>query len=385
MDNSLIQPDQDLAIWAIIFLAVTIGFWAEQKKWGASISGAVVTILVTFVLSNLAIIPTNAPTYDLVWSFLVPFSIPLLLFNVNLRQIIKESGRLLIAYLLGTVGTILGTAIAYYLVPLGELAHKLAGVFSATYIGGSVNFFATAKTIGLDLESGDLLAAGTAADNLVMILFFLILFTLPSLATVQKIFPNNYHHHELKVQATQIEQSASRSKSKSLVLEMSQALAISAVVGVVAMIISNLFAIPRASILVATILIVTLATVFPQYLSKLTVAEDIGNLLMQIFFAVIGASANIWIVLKFGPILFIFAGVILSIHLSFLLITGKILGLEIEELVVASNANLGGPTTAAAMARAKNWQNLITPAILCGTLGYASATFIGVALTTLLS
>lgn len=40
---------------------------------------------------------------------------------------------------------------------------------------------------------------------------------------------------------------------------------------------------------------------------------------------------------------------------------------------------MGGPTTAAAMAVARRWQNLLIPAILCGTLGYAVATFIGVA------
>lgn len=105
---------------------------------------------------------------------------------------------------------------------------------------------------------------------------------------------------------------------------------------------------------------------------------------MQIFFAAIGASANIWKVLEFGPILFLFAAAILTIHLLFLLVAGLLLRLDIAELVVASNANLGGPTTAAAMAKAKNWDKLVTPSILCGTFGYAIATFIGVALGNLL-
>ena len=71
--------------------------------------------------------------------------------------------------------------------------------------------------------------------------------------------------------------------------------------------------------------------------------------------------------------------VILTVHLSFLLLAGKLFKLDLAEIVIASNANMGGPTTAAAMAVARKWKALVIPAILCGTLGYAVATFIGVA------
>ena len=43
----------------------------------------------------------------------------------------------------------------------------------------------------------------------------------------------------------------------------------------------------------------------------------------------------------------------------------------------ASNANVGGPTTAAAMASSKRWKSLVLPALLTGVFGYTIATFVG--------
>ncbi len=114
-------------------------------------------------------------------------------------------------------------------------------------------------------------------------------------------------------------------------------------------------------------------------MSKIRGANRIGTLLMQIFFATIGASANIGVVLRVGPVLFLFAALILLVHLAVLLLAGRLFRLDLAELVIASNANMGGPTTAAAMAVARRWQKLVLPAILCGTLGYAIGTFVGVA------
>ena len=84
-------------------------------------------------------------------------------------------------------------------------------------------------------------------------------------------------------------------------------------------------------------------------------------------------------VIIINPVLFFFAAVILLVHLIFILAAGKLFKLDLAEIVIASNANMGGPTTAAAMAVARKWKALVIPAILCGTLGYAVATFIGVA------
>jgi uncharacterized membrane protein len=47
---------------------------------------------------------------------------------------------------------------------------------------------------------------------------------------------------------------------------------------------------------------------------------------------------------------------------------------------MASNANVGGTTTAAAMAIAKVWKDLIGPILVVGTLGYLIGNYVGTTL-----
>jgi len=98
------------------------------------------------------------------------------------------------------------------------------------------------------------------------------------------------------------------------------------------------------------------------------------------FFAASGAAGSIGLVLKSAPTLFLFSALQIAIHFGFLMSIGKfIFKLQSKELYLASNANVGGPTTAAAMATAKEWTRLTLPALLVGILGYATATPIALA------
>jgi uncharacterized membrane protein len=375
-ETTLITSEQHWILWAILFSVGAFGLWAEKTKWGSKLSAVVISILGTFILSNLSIIPTSAPSYDIVWSYLVPLAIPLLLFKANLKKIIEEAGPTLLAFVFGGVGTIIGTILAFNIVPLGEHAWQLAAIFSSTYIGGSMNYVAAAEAV--QLHAGDLLTAGIAADNLVMAVYFLILFALPSLKILQKFYPNrrlNQNNNE-----EELEDKTHQESNKLSLMDLAKSLSIGFIICAVGFALADLTGIKGTGILIITALVVIAATAFPKQMSEIKGADQIGTLLMQVFFAAIGASANIMIVLKYGPVLFAFAALILTVHLLFLLLAGYIFKLDLAELVIASNANMGGPTTAAAMAVARKWKTLVIPAILCGTLGYAIATFIGVAL-----
>jgi len=373
--HAIIGPEQAWMLWAVLILSATFGIWAEQyTKWGNKLSAVVISILITFLLSNLYIIPTKAPTYGIVWSYLVPLAVPLLLFKANIRRIIQEAGPTLVAFGIGSVGTLVGTYIAFKTIPLGAEGWKLAGIFSSTYIGGSMNYVATSEA--LHLHSSDLLTAGVAADNLVMTLYFLILFALPGIGFLRKHYKNVHQQNAENMQeAESFEEDTDENPN---LLDMGKALSIGLLAAAISFYLQHLIGIQGSAILIITLLVVAVATLFPKQMNAIRGADQIGTFLMQIFFAAIGASANILVVLKVGPILFLFAGLILFVHLIFILIFGRLFNLDLAEIVIASNANMGGPTTAAAMAVGRRWKTLVIPAILCGTLGYAIATFIGV-------
>ncbi|CAN0386505.1 unnamed protein product, partial [Scytosiphon promiscuus] len=85
-----------------------------------------------------------------------------------------------------------------------------------------------------------------------------------------------------------------------------------------------------------------------------------------------------------APAVFVFASLALAVHVAFMAIGATALnrccgaGLSIDDLIVASNANIGGPSTAATFAGLIGKADLVIPAAVWGTVGYAIATSLGV-------
>ena len=129
--------------------------------------------------------------------------------------------------------------------------------------------------------------------------------------------------------------------------------------------------------LLITTLTVAAASIFPRFMGSLNGGKELGTLAMYVFFVVIGLSASIATVLRQSPLLLLYAAIILAVNLVVTLVVGRLTGHPLEVLLVAANANTGGPTTAAAMAVGKGWSTLVLPAVLVGVWGYVIASYIG--------
>lgn len=343
--------------WLILLVAAIVGLWLERTKAGSVISGVVLTMIIAFVLSNTIKAP-GAHVNGLVWGYIVPVAIPLLLFRANLVKIFREAGPTLVAFGLGTAGTIAGTIVAFYLLPApsGIEGTEVASFFSATYTGGTMNLMSVARALELD-QSSNIIVALNTADNLVMLIFFVILFTLPSVNFIARWYPAREIDDENR-DPKPVEEDGRLSSWIKTVLLILAAILISTIFFLIARQLEILFKQwfnwgGGLEILILTALTVLAATLFHSPMQKLAKGEKAGIFLMQVFFAAIGATANLSNLVEYGLLLLAFALIVLFIHLTFLLTSGYFFRLSIKELVVASNANLGGPSTAAGMAISK--------------------------------
>ena len=352
--TTFIAADDTWVLWTVLAVCAALAIYLEQKyAWASKVTGCILATAFTLVLANLSIIPTDAPVYDAVWGYVVPLAVPLLLFNANIKKIWKESGKMFIIYLLSSVGTLVGGFVAYFALKGAIPAlNDIVPMFVGTYTGGSVNFIAMSQQYAVP---GKTVSAALVADNLLMVLYW----------------------------------GAKEISLKDIAFAVAIAFTIVTVSTKLAGVISGAFSgedfvskfiggFFGNKYLLMTTFTMLLASAFPKQMSSVKGAQEIGTFLIYIFFAVIGAPASIPMIIKESPLLLVFALIIVAVNMIVSLIFGKIFNFSIEEIIIASNANIGGPTTAAAMAVSKGWGALIVPGLLVGTLGYVLGNYLGI-------
>jgi uncharacterized membrane protein len=126
------------------------------------------------------------------------------------------------------------------------------------------------------------------------------------------------------------------------------------------------------------------ATLGHRMLARIHGAEELGGYLLYVFLFVIGLPADLWQVFVQVPMMFVFCLIMAVMNIAVTFLVGRILRLNLEDVVLAVNASIGGPPTAAAMAIALGWSKLVLPALLIGIWGYTIGTAVGLAVGELL-
>lgn len=366
--------EQPLYVLSMLGLVVLVANYIAKTKLGKKLGIALLVILLTAIIANLRLIPSasnSIPLYDGIFQYLAPISIFYLLLEVRLTTIRKAGMPMIVLFILGSLATTLGIFVAWYLLSpqetLGEQGAIIAGMLTGTYTGGSVNFNAIA--LEYDFQKQGVLYAGTiAVDNVVTTLWVIATLAMPTLI---KVF-----WKDKKIKTTASNETLSVSENINF-----YSLIWLAFLGVAALYISEVLAtyLPAIpSILILTTIGILLAQT--SFVAQLQGSQTLGLYLVYLFLAVIGAYCEISAVLALkdvGLTLFLFASLAVFLHGIFLILLGKLTYADWDMVAIASQANIGGGTTAIALAESFNRKELILPAILVGTLGNALGTYLG--------
>ncbi len=364
-------------------MIVAFGFWAEAKPWGQKLGGPLILLAVAMAASNLGLIPHSAPAYDTVGGILVPLAIPLLLLRADFRTIFRESGSMLGVFLVAAGATFMGAIVGALVIDLGAQEPQIAATVAASYIGGSLNFVATAEALGI--KDSSIYVAGLSADAAGAVLFLILLMLLPAFAFVRRAMPSDFFSDSAEVREAASEAQEPEPRPEFKLLHVANGLAISFLVCAVSLWISSIFGLGSLFILIVTAITLLLANFARPLLRHVSAEFEMGTLFMYIFFVVIGAGADLGQVVGQAFPILMFILVMVVVHLVLLVALGRLFRLDLAEVMIASNACILGPAPAAALAASKGWKPLIAPGILVGLFGYAIATFIGVGLAALLS
>lgn len=379
----LIGADQTFALSAVIMLIVAFGLWAEGRPWGQKIGGPLVLLAISMALANLGVIPYAAPVYDQIAGLLVPMAIPLLIMRADFRTIFVESGTMFLVFLIAAAATFMGALAGVWLIDMGPLEAQIAGTVTSSYIGGSLNFVATAEAVGI--RDSSIYVAALSADAVGAVFFLVMLMLMPAVRFIRDSLPSKFIGAAGVPQPVEADAADTPAAQPFNLRQAANGLAVSLAVCAVSAALTSALQLDSLFILVVTALSVLVANFARPIVRHVASEFELGTLLMYIFFVAIGAGANLAEVLGAAFPILLFIVVMVLVHLALMVAVGRLLKLDLAEVMIASNACILGPAPAAALAASKGWRPLVTPGILVGMFGYAIATFIGIGLTALLN
>lgn len=384
---SLISPSDAWGLWSAVSTSAALGLQLEKRtSMGKSLSGPVCAMLISALLTNFNVLPPEGSIYiSQLQSFVVKLATPLLLLGADLRVIYKESGSLLRAFFLGTLGTLLGSFIGFLLMRPFFLHYgviddtwRLAGALTAKNIGGGLNFMAVVDALKV---TPAFVSVGLAVDNILGLLYF------PFISWLGV-------RYNIAVDNKSVDSSiVSTPETMSLSSQVAEddddmngwitSLSLGAIIVTCSDKLATIFGIP--AVVISTLMAVSLATIAGKALphSVVHAGSILGRLLLLLFFGSIGnSSGNILQVLQSPLVLPVFGyGLILyAVHLSVILGLGHVFNWKQDDLLLASNANIGNAATASALAASMKWQSKLVPAMIVGTMGNVMGTFAGYAL-----
>jgi uncharacterized membrane protein len=337
-----------------------------------ALGAALVGILLGMVLSNTGLLPGTSPAYSWLSSTGVSLAVVLILLSVDVASVRSAGPRMFIAFVIGAGASAVGALIAALAVgrAVGPEGWKLAGQFAGTYTGGGMNFAALGRAFE---TSSDLFSAAVAADVALTAVWMAACLLAPLIFS-RSTTPSAASENDSDAPVPDVVRSLTNSLRPVAIAELAT---------IVALAVGTLWLAGQLAHLVPflpeVLWLSTIALLLAQIPSirQLSGAAVLGNYLLLLFLAANGAQSVLANIFRVGPAVFWFAAITITVHGVGIFGPGRLFGIDAATLAVASQANVGGPASAVALAGARGYADRVLPGVAVGLLGYAVGNYSG--------
>ena len=345
----------------VILLLTALGWWLSRSTaWGRQLGMTMVVLLLGLVVTNITGWQPSKAAAGWVSGPLTSLAIAQLLLAVDLRRVWPDARRLLTPFVASVLLTLVAVLLGGLVFGpwLGAERSVLAGVFTATFTGGSLNFVSVARALQ---PPEALLLLATAADHVVFAIWFALSLLIGKRSDQPAVEPAGTY---ASLGAEDLQQPVLLSWSLLWGLGV---LLISQLLG-------QLFPAVPSILLLTTVALV--AAQLPGQMSRRGCYGS-GLLLIQPFFVVIGLSSPVAGLLAEGIPVLLFAAWIVALQGVVLLLLRRWRRWSLGATLVASQAAIGGPSTALALATSIGRSDLALPSVAIGLFGYLLGTYLG--------
>lgn len=383
-----------LLIFVIPYLIIRFKDFKLTKIFGtigmAYFFGLVVAGLI-FLINKLGVSFTLSPDIGEVGSYAaIAIGIPLLLFGSNLKEAKKLSKPVLKSFVALTVSVVLVTTITFLFYGK-NLAHGdgLSGAAIGLYTGGTPNLSAILNI--LPQFPKELIPLANFSDMIIGAFFYVFLLLLAK-PIIDKILPfhkrDSYLREESSMKNTEDFNVNDFKTSKRLLVTFLIALgmtAISAGLGILLWVILGAEDGRMLDYLVPIMLIgVTVFGIVGSFNRKIRETEGtniLGHYLILVFSFALASSIDLMRLVEqnFGGIVILYGIITVGsffVHVLF----ARILKIDSDCMIVTATAGIYGPAFVPAITKQIKNDNLTVPGLICGSIGYAVGTFLGVGL-----
>jgi len=316
----------------------------------------------------------------------IGIAIPLLLFSANLKEVKKLSKTVLLSYGSLIVAVIIVSSITFYVYGKSiENGAELSAMAIGLYSGGTPNLNAIGNIFGLDTT---LIGIANLSDMIIGGVFYIFLLLLCKPLLLKFLKPSENQKYLTKTSDMNNSEDLNFKEfkhSKELIhaLLLAFLMAVTgALFGIILWIILGSKDGKMVDLIVPSMMItVTVFGIIASFNKKIRATKGtniLGQYLILVFSFALASSLDLTKMQgNFSAVLILYIIITVGafiIHVLF----AKLLSIDADCTIITATAGLYGPAFIPAVTKQIKNDSLTIPGLICGSLGYAIGTFIGV-------